>query len=293
MLIERQANAVVVWAPAKVNLYLELLAKRADGYHEIATLLVAVTLYDRLVFLEDPSGEVRIQCNLPGLPTGVDNLVYRAAREFGQRTATKTGAFIRLEKRIPVAAGLAGGSTDAAAALAGLNQLWGLRLEKGPLVELAAELGSDVAFFFSSPAAWCTGRGEVVRPLQLGKTLWFVLVCPPFGLATADVYRAVTVPANPKEGSALLAAAQKGDVAEIAREMYNRLQPAALKLCPSLAEYQTRLEHLAPAGVMQSGSGSAWFALCRNQSEAQRIAYGLRRASAKGLAQVFIVRSCS
>src|SRR5437763_7751489 len=118
MRIERQADAVVVWAPAKVNLFLEVLAKRADGYHEIATLLVAVSLYDILEFKEEPSGDIRLLTDHPTLSTGPDNLVRRAADLLRQRTGSKRGATIRLSKRIPMAAGLAGGSSDAAATLA-------------------------------------------------------------------------------------------------------------------------------------------------------------------------------
>src|SRR5213078_1825440 len=115
------------------------------------------------------------------------------------------GADIRLVKRIPLAAGLAGGSTDAAATLAGLNVLWGLNLPAQELAQLAGQLGSDIAFFFATPAAWCTGRGEQVQAVPLAKRLWFVLVCPPVGMATADVYRALTVPAQPQSGAGFLA----------------------------------------------------------------------------------------
>ncbi|HYT90648.1 MAG TPA: 4-(cytidine 5'-diphospho)-2-C-methyl-D-erythritol kinase, partial [Gemmataceae bacterium] len=187
----------MVWAPAKVNLYLEVLAKRVDGYHEIETLMIGVSLYDTLVFKEDSSGAISLRCHRPELSTGPDNLVMRAAERLRQHTGCPRGAHIRLVKRIPLAAGLAGGSTDAAAALAGLNRLWQLNLPDTELAELAARLGSDVPFFFATPAAWCTGRGEKVTPVALGKRLWFVLLCPPFGLATADVYRGLTVPERP------------------------------------------------------------------------------------------------
>jgi 4-diphosphocytidyl-2-C-methyl-D-erythritol kinase len=294
MLIERHADAVVAWAPAKVNLYLEIVAKRPDGYHEIESLLVAVSLYDTLQLENDPSGEVRLECEEAGLPTGPGNLVYRAASLLRARSARKAGAAIRLLKRIPVAAGLAGGSSDAAATIAGLNELWQLRLSIAEMMSLGAELGSDVAFFFSTPAAWCTGRGEVVTRFFLKYPLWFVLLCPPFGLATADVYRAATVPDRAEDSSQFLGAARAGDINEIGRRMHNRLQWPAEKLCPALGRYQTRLKGFGPAGQMLSGSGTSLFALCRNQEEAQAIARGLRVGSEEGMDQrVFIVRSCS
>src|SRR5438094_7646909 len=144
---ERHADAVVVWAPAKVNLFLEVLAKRTDGYHEIATLMVAVSLYDTLEFKEDTSGEIRLRCDHPDLTPGPANLVWRAATLLQQHTGCHRGAQIRLVKRIPLAAGLAGGSTDAAATLAGLNRLWQLGQSSAELADLGAELGSDIPFF--------------------------------------------------------------------------------------------------------------------------------------------------
>ena len=294
MLSERHADAVVVWAPAKVNLYLEVLAKRADGYHEIETLMAAVSLYDTLEFKEETSGEIRFDCDHPNLTTGPENLVVRAVHLLRQRTGCQRGVHIRLAKRIPLAAGLAGGSTDAAATLIGLNRLWRLGLRQPELAQLGTELGSDVAFFFATPAAWCTGRGEQVAPVALGKPLWFVLVCPRFGMSTAEVYRGLTVPDQPQTGDLILRAAREGDVEEIGRRLHNRLQPVALGLCPALARVQARLAVLGPAASALSGSGSSFFALCRDEREALRIARGLRNRAEQGMnLGVFIVRSCS
>jgi 4-diphosphocytidyl-2-C-methyl-D-erythritol kinase len=294
MLSERHGDAVVVWAPAKVNLYLEVLAKRADGYHEIATLMVAVSLYDTLEFKEEATREIRLACNHPDLSTGSENLVVRAAQLLRERTGCRRGAQIRLAKQIPLAAGLAGGSTDAAATLAGLNRLWQLGLAQPDLAQLGAVLGSDVAFFFATPAAWCTGRGEQVAPVTLAEALWFVLVCPSVGLSTAEVYRNVTPPKEPQTGTEILQAVQEGDVEAIGRRLHNRLQPVALQLCPALAGLEARLASLRPAGHALSGSGSSFFALCRDPREARRVAQGLRSRSEEGMnSRVFIVRSCS
>lgn len=287
---------LVVRAPAKVNLFLEVLGKRPDGYHDIATLMVAVNLHDTLEFRNEPSGEVTLTCDHPGLSTGPDNLVSRAAALLRQRYPGPQGARIRLRKKIPMAAGLAGGSTDAAATLVGLNRLWQLNLAPPELMALAAELGSDVPFFLAgAPAAWCTGRGEKVEPLMLGKTLWLVLVCPEVGLATAEVYRRVTVPDVPQTGDAIRRAVQKGDVKEIGRRLHNRLEPAAQQLCPDLAGLHRRLEQAGAAGQLMSGSGSSHFALGRSRREAQRLARELRHDPARlwagsGL-KIFLVHS--
>lgn len=292
MLIDRYADDVVVWAPAKINLFLEILGKRPDGYHEIATLMAAIRLYDTLVFKEDRGGEIHLDCNQSKLSTGPDNLIVRAADLLREHTGCKRGANIRLVKRIPMAAGLAGGSTDAAAALAGLNELWGLGLDQHQLANLGARLGSDVPFFFEGPIAWCTGRGEVVTPLQGKKTLDLVLLCPPFGLATRDVYKEVTVPTNPRNGEDVRRAVEDGDIEAIGRNLFNRLEEPAERLCPELIRLRKRLVDLTPAGVLMSGSGSTLFALCRNRAEARRVARQLRLGLQEE-ANVTLVRSCS
>lgn len=292
------AQGVVARAPAKVNLFLEVLGKRPDGYHDIATLMLAVRLYDTLVFKEEPSGQLLLECtqlgrDKPELSTGPDNLVLRAAVLLKTRHGVTRGAAIRLVKRIPLAAGLAGGSTDAAATLAGLNRMWNLGLTNAELANLGAELGSDVAFFLKAPAAWCTGRGEIVRPLKLARPIDLVLMCPEFGMATAEVYRNVTAPAKPQTGEPICGALAQGDVEEMGRLLFNRLQPAAERLAPAIATYHHRLEQLRPAGQLMSGSGSSLFALCRDRQEAERIASELRHGMDRDSFSVYQVRSCS
>jgi 4-diphosphocytidyl-2-C-methyl-D-erythritol kinase len=273
---------VVVWAPAKVNLFLEVLGKRPDGFHAIATLLVAIRRFDRLRFKEDPSGQLRLTCNRADLATGPDNLVLRAARVLKERTGCSRGADIRLVKRIPMAAGLAGGSADAAATLLGLNRLWQLGVSAADLEELGATLGSDVPFFFHLPAAWCTGRGEIVAPIAVPRALDLVLVCPNFGCPTAEVYRRVQVPQTPVDGAELRAALTSGDIDVVGRLLHNRLQPAAESLAPQLVDLERRIAALPPAGTLLSGSGSTLFALCRDRDDARRVATELgRHAQAK------------
>jgi 4-diphosphocytidyl-2-C-methyl-D-erythritol kinase len=294
MLIETFARDVVVWAPAKVNLHLEILGRRPDGYHELETLMVAVSLCDTLVLQDDPSGHLGLECQRPEIPAGPDNLVLKAAALLQKTTGCQRGARVRLVKRIPMAAGLAGGSTDAAAALAGLNRLWELGLHDTELEKLASQLGSDVSFFFHTPAAWCTGRGEIVASTPMARKLWLVLVCPPFGLATAQVYGRVHVPAAPCSGAAIRKALASGDVEAIGRLLHNRLQEAATIVKPEIADYQRCLETLRPAGARMSGSGSTLFALGCNRKDAMRIATEFRSESGKRPeASVYLVRSWS
>jgi 4-diphosphocytidyl-2-C-methyl-D-erythritol kinase len=298
MLIQHRSTGVVVWAPAKVNLFLEVLHRRPDGYHELATLMVAVSLYDELDIREDASGPdaIRLTCDHSSLSTGPDNLIWRAADLLRRRAGVTRGATIRLTKRIPLAAGLAGGSSDAAATLAGLDRLWGLGWKREQLAALGAELGSDVAFFFHTPAAWCTGRGEVIQPLAPGRPLDIVLACPPVGLSTAEVFRNVVVPSEPQGGEQVRQALETGAIEELGRRLHNRLQPPAERLCPEVARLHEWLAGLGPAGQLMSGSGSTVFALCRDGAEALKIAHGLNAvregpAGIPGL-RVCIVRSC-
>jgi 4-diphosphocytidyl-2-C-methyl-D-erythritol kinase len=161
------------------------------------------------------------------------------------------------------------------------------------LAGLGSELGSDVPFFFATPAAWCTGRGEIVEPLRLGRRLDFVLACPDVGLSTAQVFQASPVPEAPLDGGPVRRAAEGGDVEELGRLLHNRLQPAAERLCPAVAGLYGRLTGLGPAGRLMSGSGSTVYALCRGPEEALRVARALRsaREERSGL-RVQIVQSC-
>ncbi len=302
----RTVDGLLVRAPAKVNLFLEVLGKRPDGYHDLATLMVAVSLFDTLEFKEDRSTAVRLDLaprpdgpageDRPPLPTGPENLIWRAAELLRRRTGHEGGVRVRLWKRIPLAAGLAGGSSDAAATLLGLNRLWRLGLAREELAALGADLGSDVPFFLRATAAWCTGRGEVVEPLAPGRSLWLVLACPPAGLSTAAVFRALTVPEAPVDGTPLRRAVEAGDVAGAGRRLFNRLQPVAEELCPPVAAVARRLEAAGAAGTLMSGSGTTVFALCHDAGEARRVARGLAgektSARERTISRACVVRSC-
>jgi 4-diphosphocytidyl-2-C-methyl-D-erythritol kinase len=285
-------SSLVVAAPAKLNLFLEITGKRSDGYHDLESLMVAVDLYDTLEITARTDGAIELECDPPGLPTGPENLVYKAALKL-RGSHTEVGASIRLVKRIPMQAGLAGGSSDAAATILALNQLWQLNLSPSELAAVAAEVGSDVAFFLSPPAAWCTGRGEIVTPEASSASFFLVLVCPPFGVATADVYRSLQLPTSPVDGSAARTAFRSGDPEALGAALFNRLQPAAIHLAPVVESVYRRLDGLKPAGCLMSGSGSAVFALCRDSYEAHRVANAFRaaRPPAEPESRVMVVRT--
>jgi len=274
MIFRSIAGGVEVLAPAKLNLFLEVLGRRPDGYHEVESLMVAVSLYDTLTVLDDPSGALSLRCSDPTLPVGSDNLVIQAAECLKAATGCSRGAHIELTKAIPAQAGLAGGSSDAAATLAALDRLWDLRIPAEQRDALAAGLGSDVPFFNHVPAAVCRGRGERVESVPLNNTFHFVLVCPPVGMSTADVYRQATPPERPKPVRPLLEAMARGESADLGRSLFNRLQPVAEAIQPDLARVRTALANLGPLldGSSMSGSGSAYFGLCRTSVAARHAA---------------------
>lgn len=287
-------HSLVVAAPAKINLFLEIRGKRPDGYHDLESLMVAVNLFDTLELTARCDGAIELSCDPPGLSTGPDNLVYKAAERLRIRAnREELGASIHLTKRIPMQAGLAGGSSDAAATILGLNQRWNLNLSYSELAAVAAEVGSDVAFFLALPAGWCTGRGELVSPEASSRSFDVVLVCPPVGLSTVEVYRALQVPSVPVDGFAARVAFRAGDPDALGAALFNRLQPPAVHLAPAVETVYRRLAGLKPAGCLMSGSGSAVFALCRDSHEAHRVAQAFRasRPPAEPESRVVVVRT--
>jgi len=270
-----------VLTPAKINLFLEILGRRADGYHEIETLLAAVTLYDSLRFTPTPPGAIAIDCRWastqPGepIPTGKENLAFRAAALLRERGGVSAGATIQLIKRIPAAAGLGGASSDAAAALVAANLAWQLNWPRQRLMELAAELGSDVPFFLTRGAALARGRGERLETLRVPR-LHIALVRPPVGLSTPAVYKSCR-PANaPIAAAPLLAALARGDAAAAGRLLVNGLERAAASLTPWIERLRNEFERQGVTGHQMSGSGSSYFGLCRHARQARRVASRLR-----------------
>jgi 4-diphosphocytidyl-2-C-methyl-D-erythritol kinase len=287
-------DAVVVAAPAKINLFLEILHKRPDGYHDLESLMVTVDLFDTLELRSEPNGTIDLTCDPASFSSGPDNLVVKAATLLRTKVGLPSlGVSIRLTKRIPSQAGLAGGSSDAALTLLALNQIWKLGLTRKELAGMASQIGSDVAFFLDPPAGWCTGRGECVTAEPLGRSLDFVLVCPPVGLATVTVFRHLTVPTNPVRGNEIRMAFRMGDPVAIGQLLFNRLEQPAFALSPLVEQVRSRLTGLAPCGALMSGSGSTVFALCRNRREAASVAERFRSSRPPGEpeSRVLVVRS--
>jgi 4-diphosphocytidyl-2-C-methyl-D-erythritol kinase len=274
----RSARVVRLSAAAKVNLALEVLNKRPDGYHEIATVMQAVDLSDRLTL--DDADVMEVRTTSSGVPTDDRNLALRAALALREAAGVRRGVRIALDKRIPVGAGLGGGSTDAAAVLLGLNRLWRLRWPVARLTEVATRLGMDVPFFLRGGIAMATGRGEHVRRVA-GGALALVLVNPKFPASTAEMYARVT-PAMYTDGAhtrAVVTALTSRRPARVAASLYNGLEPAAASAYPQIARMRAALMAAGALGALMSGSGPTVFGVARSYEQARQIRGRLARAS--------------
>jgi 4-diphosphocytidyl-2-C-methyl-D-erythritol kinase len=263
----------------KVNLLLNILGKRPDGYHEVETVLHPIPLCDRLSFERAGTG-IELTCSDPALPVNSKNLVCRAAASFAKAAGIGDGEGVRihLQKEIPIAAGLGGGSGNAAATLLALNELFGLPLAPPKLQELAAALGSDVPFFLQCRPAVATGRGEIIRPLDGFPALrdaFFVLVHPGFGISTPWAYQQLAhFPAAlhgaPGRAERLIALLQTS-LEAAAAQFYNSLEGPVLRKYPLLELFQEFFRENGAPGTLLSGSGSATFALTTAREAAQRL----------------------
>jgi 4-diphosphocytidyl-2-C-methyl-D-erythritol kinase len=253
-----------LFAPAKINLSFRLLRRRADGFHEIETLMAPISLYDEIE-IEPNESEIRFECDDASL-AGDDNLVVRAARIFFEKTKTKPNVRIALKKKIPHGAGLGGGSSDAATTLLGLNEIFQAKLTREELSELGAQIGSDVPFFIYQSAATCRGRGEIVSPAQLKSKLSLLLLKPEFSVPTPWAYSRWK---DSREISDVSYAAQQRK----GTQFVNDLERPVFEKFVFLAKIKSWL--LSQPGVdatLMSGSGSTVFAVLRDSAEAAKLA---------------------
>ena len=277
---------IILAARAKINLTLDVIGKRADGFHEVAMIMQSLELADQIIIRESDS--LLLETDDERLPADESNLAYKAAVLLMREYGLQRGAHIRLEKRIPLAAGLAGGSSDAAAVLKGLSQLWELKLSQTDLQRLGACLGSDVPFCFAGGTALATGRGELIQQLPDLPPKFVVLVKPPIGVATAHVYKnfrleAVRVRPNTEQA---LNAVKRGDWAAI--DLVNVLETVTIKEHPEIADIKKMmLEQGAPSCLM-SGSGPTVFCLADDEASAVSIADKIK---SNFTAEVFVTKT--
>ncbi|HOQ89840.1 MAG TPA: 4-(cytidine 5'-diphospho)-2-C-methyl-D-erythritol kinase, partial [Candidatus Hydrogenedentes bacterium] len=270
MLLLHETSVSAHWrVPGKINLYLEVLNRRADGYHDIETIFQSVTLWDDVVVdISSPGSEITLHCSDPRLESP-DNLAVRAARLLRRESGIQSGARIWINKRIPVGGGMAGGSADAAAVLVALNRLWGLGYPAGTLEKLALELGSDVPFCLSGGTAAASGRGERLCPLpEIPSAPHVVLVFPGFISETKKVYQHPALrPCGERPGddgwtptfAGVLERLRRGRVSEV---VFNRLETPVFELYPALRGVRDFLRDAGCMAAAVSGSGSTVFGLC-------------------------------
>ena len=283
---------MIIRAPAKVNLFLEVLGKRPDGFHEIETVMMATPLFDELRVLPCERDEIRLtgQFDLPSNYVhndaahtshngfwGEKNLIFRAAQQLKNRVGFKQGCEIHTIKRIPSEAGLGGASSDAAATLIALNSVWSLGLKKKELVEIAAELGSDVPFFLQNEIATCLGRGEKIAAINASLSIPLVICKPPVGLSTAKVYAGCRVSEEPISSKMIQIALNCANVRTIGKDLHNALELPATEICTEIEEITFRFSQSGSLGYQLSGSGTSVFGIFSNLRAAQRVAKRFRQ----------------
>jgi 4-diphosphocytidyl-2-C-methyl-D-erythritol kinase len=274
----RRGRRLRLTAAAKVNLVLEILGRRVDGYHELATVMQTVDLADRLVL--DDAEELTLTTSSSAVPDDGDNLALRAAMALRAAANVDRGVRIRLDKRIPVAAGLGGGSADAAAVLLGLNRLWGLRWARARLAEVAVTLGMDVPFFLEGGVALGTGRGEKLSAVA-GAPLALVLINPGTPVSTAAVYSRVTAAmySNGEHARAMVEALRTRRPRAVAGSLYNGLEVAAAGATSDVTRMRAALAAAGALGAAMSGSGPTVFGVARSFEHARQIRTRLARGS--------------
>jgi len=259
-----------ILAPAKINLSLRILDRRPDGFHEIETLIAPIALHDK-IDIEKQNRWIDFSCDDPTLSNGEDNLVVRAAKLFFENTEIKGGVSIKLEKKIPHGAGLGGGSSDAAATLRGLDELFETRLSREELAKIGSKIGSDVPFFLFESAAICKGRGEIVEPTKLKTKLSILLLKPGFGVSSSWAYSRWQ---GSQEIPDVSYALQKID----SRSFVNDLERAVFEKFVFLAQLKTwLLKQPEVNAALMSGSGSTLFAVLRDKASGNSLAERARK----------------
>jgi 4-diphosphocytidyl-2-C-methyl-D-erythritol kinase len=279
--------ALQLWSPAKVNLFLEIVGKRADGYHEVRTVLQHVDLCDEIRISEDVQGIV-VECSGLPCPEGEENLVYRAAALFLEACGIRAGVRIQIAKRIPLGAGLGGGSSNAATTLWGLNRLFGTDVTPEELHGLSAQLGSDVPFFLGGPTAWASGRGEHLHPLPPFPCSWLLVAFPGFPVPTVWAYANLKLTGRDKS-IRVIREAERGNYEPLLSSSWNRFEEVVFHRYPIVKQLKECLDDWGARPALMTGSGSAVYGRAQTREEAERWAPRLRE---KGCT-VFVVQTLS
>ncbi len=270
---------ISVKAPAKINLTLDVLGKRDDGYHEVEMVMTTIDLADRIDIYPRNDEKITIDSSACFVPLGEKNHVYQIAQILRTKLGIRKGVHFYIHKNIPVAAGLAGGSSDAAAAIRGLNQLWDLGLSIEEMAVIGAEVGSDVSFCVYGGTALAQGRGEIITPLPAPPPAWVILAKPPNGVSTADIYGKVTmdeIRRHPARSADMVKAIMERDYQTVYQTMGNHLETVTLSLYPEVRRLKKQMLRFGADVSLMSGSGPTVFSLVDKESRVSRIYNGLR-----------------
>lgn len=268
---------VLVKAPAKINLTLDVLHKREDGYHEVEMVMTTIDLADRIDLMLLADKKIKITSKNRFVPDDERNLAYQAAKLLQDRFHVNKGVEISIQKVIPVAAGLAGGSSDAAAVLRGLNKLWDLNLSLDELAALGSEIGADVSFCVYGGTALATGKGEKISPLPSPPSCWVILAKPIIGVSTAEIYGKLKLDGiHHPNTKGMIEALENGDYAGVCANVGNVLEEVTLKLYPEVASIKEQMLRFGADAVLMSGSGPTVFGLVQHDSRMNRIYNGLK-----------------
>ncbi|WP_407272210.1 4-(cytidine 5'-diphospho)-2-C-methyl-D-erythritol kinase [Radiobacillus sp. PE A8.2] len=264
-------------APAKINLSLDVLYKRPDNFHEVEMVMTTIDLADRVELSMLAEDRIKIESENRFVPNDERNLAYRAAKLIKDTYNINKGVRIKIVKQIPVAAGLAGGSSDAAATLRGLNQLWSLNLSLDVLATLGAQIGSDVSFCVYGSTALATGRGELITELPPPPACWVVLAKPSIGVSTQTIYQQFNTNniAHP-DTKGMISAINNNDYTTMCKKLGNVLESVTLSLYPEVRQIKQLMLQSGADAVLMSGSGPTVFSLVQHESRAERIYNGLR-----------------
>ncbi|ATP38607.1 4-(cytidine 5'-diphospho)-2-C-methyl-D-erythritol kinase [Solibacillus sp. R5-41] len=266
-----------VKAPAKINLTLDVLYKRPDNYHEVEMIMTTVDLADRIGLETRKDGQIKIVSADRFVPDDNRNFAYQAAELLKNTYGLSEGVTITIEKQIPIAAGLAGGSSDAAATLRGLNELWNLNLSLDELAEHGAKIGSDVSFCVYGGTALATGRGEKIKELPVPPTCWVILAKPKIGVSTADIYGGLKVDQiNHPNTAQMMEAIETNDYSLLCASLGNVLESVTFELYPEVVTIKEQMQRFGADAVLMSGSGPTVFGLVDNEARVSRIYNGLR-----------------
>lgn len=270
-------ETIIERAPAKINLGLDVLGRRSDGYHDLEMVMLSIDLCDYVTVEEIDGSEIIVESDCPKMPRNGRNDVYKAAQLVKDIYGIEKGVSIHLTKKIPICAGMGGGSSDAAATIRALNQLWQLQMTKQEMIAIGMKVGSDVPYCIEAGCAQVSGKGDVISPLKGSLSSWVVLVKPEFGISTRTVFPEVDVDKISRvDISEIIKAIEKDDYQHLIKTMGNSLEDVSIARKPFIQKIKDKMLSAGADVALMTGSGPTVFALCKTEKQANRVVNSLK-----------------